>query len=438
MKERHVIVVSVDAMVYEDVEALSGMSAFRDRWPQMARVNRIRSVYPTITYPCHTTMQTGLYPEKHGIVNNESPVLCERSSAWQHERSLIHGKTIFDWAKEAGLSTAAVFWPVSGNDPSIDYLVNEYWPQTPDESTRDCFIHSGSSTEIMSRVVDPNLHLLENRNRKHPHCDAFVMACACSMVREFRPNLLMVHPANVDAYRHETGLFTNKVIQGLYETNLWFEYLIKAADDAGILENTDFFVVSDHGQMNVRRCVAPNVKLAEAGLIDVDENGEIRDWRAFCKSGGLSALVYLKNADNPKDYEDTKKVLDALCAEEVYGFSRVYTREEVAAEEHLDGDFSFVLETDDYTTFANDWQRPLVRPLDNRNYRLGRATHGHLPHKGPQPTLFAFGPHIRSGAVLENARLVDEAPTFAKALGIDMTGTDGRCLVELLKERDEA
>ena len=40
--ERHVIVVSVDAMVYEDLEILSRLSAFRDLWPRMARVNRVR------------------------------------------------------------------------------------------------------------------------------------------------------------------------------------------------------------------------------------------------------------------------------------------------------------------------------------------------------------------------------------------------------------
>lgn len=435
--EPHVVVVSVDAMVYEDVAALSGMSAFRDRWPQMARVNRVRSVYPTITYPCHTTMQTGLYPDRHGILNNEAPVMCEKSSHWQHMRDLIHGKTIFDYAKEHGLRTASVFWPVSGNDSAIDYLVDEYWPQSPEESTRDCFIHSGSSPEVMEKVVDPNLPLLENRNRKHPWCDAFVMGCACSMLREFRPNLLMVHPANVDAYRHETGLFTDKVTQALYETNLWFEQLFKAADDAGILEDTDFFIVSDHGQMNIRRCVALNVKLAEAGLIDVDENGCIRDWRAFCKSGGLSALVYLKNPDNEIDYAETGALLQKLCDEEVYGISRVFTKAEAEKEQHLSGAFSFVVETDGYTSFANDWLRPLVKPLDNQNYRFGRASHGHLPEKGPQPTLFAFGPHIRPGVVLENARLVDEAPTFAGALGIQMKDIDGRCLDELLKkERD--
>ncbi len=430
--EKHVIVVSVDAMVYEDTETLSKLSAFQKIWNRTARVNRVRSIYPSITYPCHSTMQTGLYPDKHGILNNERPIMCEKSGLWQHMRNLVHGKTIFDYAKEKGLTTAAVFWPVSGNDPSIDYLVDEYWPQTPEETSEECFIHSGSSPEVMEKVVRPNLHFVENRHRKHPHCDAFVMNCACSMIREFKPNLLLVHPANVDAYRHETGLFTEKVTQALYETNQWMEEIFKACDDAGILDSTDFFIVSDHGQLNINRCVALNVKLAEAGLIDVAEDGSIRDWRAFCKSGGLSALVYLKDPNNEADWRETKAVLDKLCAEEVYGISRVFTREEAQKGEHLSGPFAFVVETDGYTSFSNDWQRPLVKVLDNQNYRFGRASHGHLPDKGPQPTLFAFGPHIRSGVVLENARLVDEAPTFAKALGIDMENTDGRCLSELL------
>ena len=101
--ERHVIVVSVDAMVYEDIETLSKLSAFRDLWSRTARVNRVRSVYPTITYPCHSTMQTGLYPDKHGILNNEQPIMCEKSSLWQHMRNMVHGKNIFDYAKEKGL-----------------------------------------------------------------------------------------------------------------------------------------------------------------------------------------------------------------------------------------------------------------------------------------------------------------------------------------------
>jgi len=430
MKDRHVVVVSVDAMVFEDVELLSKLYAFERVWPQTARVDRVKSVYPTITYPCHSTMMTGVYPDRHGIINNETLGLCQKSTPWQHERSLVKAKSIFDYAHEAGLTTAAVFWPVTGNDKNIDYLINEYWPQHG-ESTEQCFRDSGSSDEVIEKIVRPNAKLVENRHRVHPFCDAFIMTCACDILTNFKPNLLMVHPANVDAYRHQTGLFTQKVESGLHETNLWIDQLVKTADDAGILEKTDFFIVSDHGQLNIRRCIALNVLLAEKGLIDVDENGEIRDWVAFAKSGGLSACVYLKNPDSKEDWERTKAVLDELRDSETAGISQVFTEEEARTQHRLGGDFAFVVETDDYTSYANDWVRPLVRPQDNRNYRFGRATHGHLPEKGPQPTLIAYGPHMKPGAVLPDANLVDEAPTFAHALGLKMENVDGRVLTEL-------
>ena len=89
MKDRHVVVVSVDAMVYEDLETLSKLYAFESIWNQTARVARVKSVYPTITYPCHSTMMTGVYPDMHGIINNETLGLCQKSTPWQHERDLV-------------------------------------------------------------------------------------------------------------------------------------------------------------------------------------------------------------------------------------------------------------------------------------------------------------------------------------------------------------
>jgi len=433
MKARHVVVISADAMVFEDLSVLSELYALEPIWKDTARVERVRSIYPSITYPCHTTMMTGVYPERHGIVNNESEVMCEKSSPWQFERSLVQASTVFDAAHAAGLKTAAVFWPVTGNDPSIDYLINEYWPQHG-ESSEDCFRESGSSEEVIEKIVRPNLSILENRHRRHPFCDEFIFRCACDMLRSFKPNLLMIHPANIDEYRHDTGLFTRKVESGIHETNLWLHELIKAAEDAGILAETDFFLISDHGQMEIRRSVALNVLLREAGLIDVDEQGKIVSWSAFAKSAAMSAQVYLKDPEDEALRDRVYRVLCDIRDRETYGVSRVFTAAEARTEQHLAGRFSFVLETDNYTTFSNDWEKPLIKPLDNRSYRFGRATHGYLPEKGPQPTLVCFGPDMKKGALVPFARLVDEAPTIAHALGLTMDDVDGRVLYELFEE----
>ncbi len=427
---RHLIVISQDALVYEDLETLKTLPNYAKIWDRTARVDKMRSVYPTITYPCHTTMRTGVYPDRHGIVNNEQNTLCEKSSQWVLFNESVKVPDLFDAAKKKGLTTAAVFWPVTGNHPSIDYLVNEYWPQSEGETTRECFIHSGSSPEVMEKAVDKNLHMLVNR--VHPYCDAFINACACAIIREFKPNLLMVHPANIDAYRHNTGLFSPLVTHGLHEIDLWLGEILKAVRDAGIEEETDIVITSDHGQLNICRTISPNVILADHGLITVTEEGGIRDFQAFIKSTALSAQVYLKDPADKAVYEKTYSLLKHMCGEGIYGISRVYTAEEAEKEEHLAGDFSFVLESDGYSSFTNDWVRPIVRSKDITDYRFGNATHGHHPDKGPQPTFLAFGPRFRPGVAVEKGSLVDQAPTFARVLGLDLGNTDGKAIREIL------
>ena len=98
----------------------------------------------------------------------------------------------------------------------------------------------------------------------------------------------------------------------------------------------------------------------------------------------------------------------------------------------LGGEFDFVLETDGYTSFAEGITRPLTASFSNDDYRLGRATHGYMPDKGPQPVFYAKGPDFRPGAELQRCDIVDEAPTFARILGFEMKDVDGRVLTELL------
>ncbi len=432
-KDRHIVVISEDAMVFEDLALLKTLPAFSSIWDKTSVVERVRSVYPTITYPNHTAMRTGCYAGKHGIINNELTILGELASKWEWFNSSVKVEDIFDAAKKAGLTTAAVFWPVTGNHPSIDYLVDEYWPMYPEQTTEECFAESGSSPEVIEKVVHPNAHLINGMHRKHPHCDNFVHQCACSIIREFKPNLLMIHPGNVDAYRHQTGVYSDKVNHGLHECDVWLGDIMKALKDAGIYEQTDIFVISDHGQININRAIAVNAVFAERGLIEVNPDGTIKDYTAIIKSTGASAQVYLKNPDSKEDYDKTYAVLKSMEEDGVYGFERVYTAEEARKEEGLYGKFSFVLETDGYTSFSNDWRRPFVRPADNSDYKYGHGTHGHNPDKGPQPTFIAFGPDIKPGVCIARRPIVDEAPTYARILGVELPNADGKAIDEILK-----
>ena len=115
-----------------------------------------------------------------------------------------------------------------------------------------------------------------------------------------------------------------------------------------------------------------------------------------------------------------------------HGVGDVFTAQEVKERDHLAGDFSFVIETDGYTSFSENWKRPLIKTLDFSDYRFGYATHGYYPTKGPQPVFLAVGPDIKQGVVIERGDTVDQAPTYAKLLGGEMPWADGKPIDDLL------
>ena len=78
----------------------------------------VRSVFPSVTYPSHTTIITGAYPAKHGIYYN-APVDGKKGQ-WYWEESYIKVPTLWDAVHDAGLSSGSVMWPVTVGAP-IDY-----------------------------------------------------------------------------------------------------------------------------------------------------------------------------------------------------------------------------------------------------------------------------------------------------------------------------
>lgn len=421
------IVMSADALVVEDMELLETLPNFKKYLSRGARIKSVRSIYPTVTYPCHVTIATGCYPDRHGVTNNSVFLPGVLGGPWQWFSDVVKVPDIFDAAKAAGLTTAAVFWPVTGGHKSIDCLIAEYWPQSPEDTVEAAALRAGTKPELLG-IIRKNLGENEEviRARSHPAVDRFVIGCACDIIRRYAPDLIMVHPANIDAARHHSGIFGPKVDDSLRETDEFIGALFRAAEDAGVLDQTGFALVSDHGQLDIRRVVALNVLLADHGFIKTDADGNLLSWTAYCHSAGHSAQVYMRS---PADLSEKSRLRALLCHlrdEGVYGISEVFETDEIRKKEHLSGDFSFVLEGDGYTSFSEAFTRPLVRNFDFTDYRSGRATHGYLPSKGPQPAFAAAGPAFRPGALLESSGIVNLAPTLAKALGFSMENTDGR------------
>lgn len=425
------IIISVDALVYEDLAVLAKKPTFKKILDDGSRVNTLRTIYPSVTYPVHESIITGMYPDKHGIINNEEFHVGKLKNDWNWFHEGINVPDLFDFAKAAGKTTAAVFWPVTGNHQSIDYLIDEYWPQSIDDDPKNVFLRSGSSEEIYEKIIKKYVNGITIP--KHPEVDRFIINCACDVIREYKPDVLAIHPANIDAYRHASGVFSDMVTEGLNEVEIWVNRIIEATKNSGTFENTNFVILSDHGQLNITRVINPNVLLKEAGFIQTDEKGNIVDWQAYCHSAALSTQVYLKEPYNKEIQDSVYNLLCKFRDEQVYGISEVFTAEEIEEKEHLKGGFSFVLETDGYTSFGNDWNRPLVSSFDSTDYKFGHATHGHLPDKGPQPVFLAYGPDVKKGVVLERKNIIDVGPTMAEMLGFSLSHADGIPIKEILK-----
>lgn len=429
--QQKLIVISADGLIGEDVQAMASMPGYRKYFSRAARVESMRSIYPTITYPCHTTMCTGVYPDKHRVFGNLvfSPGGQQLPWRWSRSQSLW-GEDIFFSAKREGLTTAAVFWPVTGRHPAIDWLIPEYWPQRPEQTPAEAFREMGASPEVMELV---ERHLPGVTIRAHPETDDFMVRCACDIIRRFSPDLLMLHPGNVDGYRHRYGVFSPEAARGVAETDRYLMEIMDTLTETGLLHCTNVVLTSDHGLIDVQRVAQLNQLLAREGLLEITGRGEISRWYACALSGGTSALIYQNDAAPKGTWQRTYDALQKGMVEKRWGIGEVLTQEESQRRERLGGDFAFVVETDGITAFGDALLPPEITLYQEGDCRSARATHGHLPEKGPQPVLLGVGPGFREGAVAPRARLVDGAPTYARLLGVHLRGADGHPLEELLR-----
>ena len=435
---KHLIVASIDAMVFEDLEYCKTLPNFSKIMDGASIIERVRTIYPSVTHPVHATLITGNPAGVTGAINNSifNPKTPDKGDGiWYNFMHQMKCETIFHAAKRAGLTTAVSSWPMtSGGQDVIDYLVPcaltadfEGFENNPLDAYRNL-----GAQECVMPIIEEAVKRYTCEN-KHPEVEEFQAYCAAEIIKKFKPNLLLTHPSYVDNQRHEGGVFGEKVLHSLRETDRWLGMLLDAVKEAGIENETDFVFLSDHGQINITRTMSPNVYLADAGYITLNSDGSVKEWLAYSKSTGASAHVYLKDANDKKLYDSVYKLLSDMAQEGIYGFEKVYTADEMREKYNLYGDFSFVLETDGYTSFGEWTTRPSVRGFDLSDYRFGRGTHGHEPWKGPQPPFVAKGPSFKEGVVIKEGNILNHAPTLAAVLGLELPWAMGAPVREILK-----
>ncbi len=433
-------VISVDALVREDIAYLETKPNFSRIMNGRAEVTRVQSVYPALTYPAHATLITGCRPGRHGVLDN-MPLRFEKDRKRQFylHSKYIREEDLFTAAKRAGCSTAAVYWPMTACHPDIDHVLNEYFFYYPGEypgetkKAEEIFSRLGAD-ETALQAVRENMHRFPT-GRGSGRLDAtvtfdhFLIGCTCSLIRNAQPDVLLVHACDVDTWRHYRGTFGSGMREALDQTDLYLGEIAESMKAAGTYENTNFVILSDHGHMPFDRQVRLNALLVRGGFLDLASDKSIYSWQAYSQSNGMSCAVHLKDKADKKLYLDVYEYLQRLVKEGCWGIEKVFTEEETRELYGTYGPFAFMVESDGHTAFDDAFDEPLLNAFSGKGKC---STHGYCPEKGPQPVFMGKGPAFMPGAVLQNAQLCDIAPTLAAVLGQTLPHAEGKCLKELL------
>jgi predicted AlkP superfamily pyrophosphatase or phosphodiesterase len=382
-----------------------------------AHASGVTGVTPTVTYPSHTTLVTGVSPAAHGIVTNTPfDPLGHNGGGWYWYAEDIKAPTLWGVAGQAGLVTANVDWPVTVGAP-IQHNIAQYWHG---ESSQDRKLLRVLSTpgllDEAERANGPypagyRYHLPDDQDRAR-----FVVW----MIGQKRPGFMTAYLSSLDEEQHETAPYSPETFATLEGLDASIGQ-IRAAMAATYGPRHVLAVVSDHGHIHATREVHLNAALREAGLIDVDAQGKITAWLAVAWNSGGSAGIVLQRSDDADLRDRVRSLLRRAAGDPAAGIDRVV---EGAAAEALQGyrGTAFVVGlAPGFKTGA-----ALAGPMVTTAAAPG-GTHGYLPgHRDMESAFFVAGEGIPAGLRLGTIDMRDIAPTLAARLGVTLPAAEGR------------
>ncbi|QTD41919.1 ectonucleotide pyrophosphatase/phosphodiesterase [Sporosarcina sp. Te-1] len=426
----HLIVISFDCLSANDFEEIKKLPNFKRLLEGASYCRQVETIYPSVTYPCHTSIITGNYPNRHGITANTLVQPGRPSPDWYWHRRHVKGTTVYDEARRAGMSTAALLWPVTAK-AKIDFHIPEIFANRKWHSQTAVSLINGSFfyTIKMNRKFG---HL--RQGIRQPWLDDFVTAAAAHTIRTKKPDLMLLHLVDLDSQRHQYGFSSNEASDALKRHDERLGELLQAIEDSGIGDRTTVIALGDHSSLDEHTVIKMNVLLKDSGFIEVGKKGNVTSWKAYCQSNDGSCYIFVK--DNPVK-DRVEALLHSLVTNPKNGIERVYHSGEIK-KMGADGKAAFMLEAREGYYFSEALSGEAFETIQDNDVVNGlytRACHGYSPRKpGYQTVFIAKGKGIQKDVVLTDMSLVDEGPTFARLLGLDLGDVDGRVLTELLTD----
>ena len=218
-RAEHVFIISLDGGKPAAIEQ-SKMPALEQLVAEGAHTWTATTTYPSITLPSHTSMLTGVGPEKHHILWN----------SWVPSRGLVTVPTVFSEAKRAGLTTAM-------------FVGKEKFRHLVLTNSVDQFTYG---REAAVDVIKSDSGGAEEKHEGTVFADK-VSAQVATYIIQHKPNLCFIHFADPDSVGHKFGWGSPQQLEAFAKTDASLGVIVKAIGQAGIAGETVVIVSADHG-----------------------------------------------------------------------------------------------------------------------------------------------------------------------------------------------
>jgi predicted AlkP superfamily pyrophosphatase or phosphodiesterase len=415
-KDRVVVVISLDGFpAYALKDPRLPIPTLRRLAREGAIAESMQPVNPTVTWPNHTAIVTGVDTSQHQVVFNGLLERPEKDGApkiepWRDKDVMVHSPTIYDAAHEAGLTTAQVDWVAIYNAKTIDWKFPEL-PE-PDGEIEKKLIADGT-------VTAEELKTFENSSQAWQ--DEMWTDAAVRILEDHRPNLMLFHLLTLDDVNHEYGPMSNASLTAMAWLDSQVNRIVQVLERPEFAKRSTLIIVSDHGFRSYRHRIHANVLLQEKGIITTVD-GKLRGDAWVVPEGG-SAMVYVSDPARRAELVPRLKAIysEAEGVEKVYGVDDFAGLGIPTPGSSSQGPDLVLAAKPDYA-FAGDAANSYITDANG-------GTHGFLNSDPQMQAIFlAWGEGVPRNAQLGPITNREVAPTIAKLLGIQLKSAKSAAL----------
>jgi predicted AlkP superfamily pyrophosphatase or phosphodiesterase len=380
----------------------------------------VHGVIPTVTYPSHTTILTGVAPAQHGIYANTTfDPLRKNYDGWYWYAEDIKVPTLWDAAADAHLTTANVHWPVSVS-AHITWNLPQYWRSgTPDDRKLLRVLATPGLLDTLEKDLGPYADGISEDIAGDENRAKF----AAHLLELHHPDFATFYLTALDTEQHASGPFSPQSLATLERIDGALGFILDAVQRV-YNGHAVVAIVSDHGFVPVDKALNLCVAFREAGLIEVTEppppavttdappKSQIKSWKAMPWLSGGTAAVVLHDKNDAFTKTKVSLLLAKLAADPANGIDRIISAEEL----HSRGGFpdaAFLVALRPGFIHGDSLSGDLVTPSAEK------GSHGYWPDlPAMNSVFFLLGPGVPHSHSLGQIDMLQIAPTLAKILAV--------------------